>query len=1120
MRKYLIVGAILATISVPAYAVGSLIVAAIAGSAWVAANAVAATAIAMAINMVVSAVVTYAFANQSQPNSSDMGGSAPPDQGNRLQVSPATDNKLPVIYGTAWVGGIITDLTITNDNQTLYYVLSLCEVTGTGGTADSITFGDIYYGGKKVTFAGDGHTVVSLTDESTGVVDTSVANKIAIYLYSNGSNNPANSTTSAITLLQNSGLSYQWDSSKQMTNCAFAIVKLTYSVTANVRGINQTKFQVTNSRTKPGDCFLDYLQNSRYGAALPVSQIDTATLTELNAYCDELFSYTNSSGGTSTQFRFRFDGVIDTARNVLANMQDMASSCDCIVKYNEVTAKWGVIVQKPTYTVAMALNDSNIISGMSITPLDIASSYNYIEAKFPDKSNQDAFNTANFDLAEIAPKLLFPNEPVNKFSVSLPLVNNNVRAQYIATRLLKAAREDLQVQFDAYYQGLQLEAGDIISLTNANYGWNNKLFRITKVVQTFNDDGSISVKLTVSEFNPSIWDDASITEFQPSPNTGIGDPTFFGNVPAPLIYAQYPTATNPYFSVLPYASDAGIIQYAEIWYSAYAHPTESQRYFAGTTAINSGGTPYIPGTQLPLVNLNNIPAGNWYIFSRMVNSLASSSYSPASALFNWEPTTTQFSYKYLCVAYADDAFGGGFDFNPRGKTHYGIYNSDSNSAPSDPSLYTWYNATPDFGIQVYFVYCNRTGRKFSFSTSFAAQAAATGSWVPTSTLDFDPTIWSALPDGINAIDLDVRTGQLISTGTTTVGTGEIAITNNMQGQVVAALQQYLNFGGAYTRTFTSSSLTVDIYGRVVGFEDPDAFYYSEQVFTATAGQTVFPVTRGTGYIPGQCLVFENGCLLSETEYTDSASNVTFATGRTAGSLITVESFKSVSSINLATTGTTGTGTTATISFMPRPNVPFTVGQSITVSGVTPTGYNGTYTVTACTTSSVSFASTTTGTQTVAGTIVLANPYYPSFTRTTVTVADQGTYDASAVGLQNGYELLFLNGTVMNAQDYDIQTQTISFIANATGDLDILQWSANNLGVPNGTPVNVDAYTVIGQTLYPFYYDPNAFNIYENGIQIVQDVDFTTATNTYTLADVPTTSSNILVQQTFARTGAA
>lgn len=69
---------------------------------------------------------------------------------------------------------------------------------------------------------------------------------------------------------------------------------------------------------------------------------------------------------------------------------------------------------------------------------------------------------------------------------------------------------------------------------------------------------------------------------------------------------------------------------------------------------------------------------------------------------------------------------------------------------------------------------------------------------------------------------------------------------------------------------------------------------------------------------------------------------------------------------IATTAASGTGSVATITFGTAFVHP--VGSSITVAGVTPTGYNGTYTVTASSAGSVSFANTTTGSQTVVGTI--------------------------------------------------------------------------------------------------------------------------------------------------------
>jgi len=69
----------------------------------------------------------------------------------------------------------------------------------------------------------------------------------------------------------------------------------------------------------------------------------------------------------------------------------------------------------------------------------------------------------------------------------------------------------------------------------------------------------------------------------------------------------------------------------------------------------------------------------------------------------------------------------------------------------------------------------------------------------------------------------------------------------------------------------------------------------------------------------------------------------------------------------ATTATSGTGTVATITYNST-NL-FSVGDTVQVSGVTPNGYNGIYLVTAVpATNQISFANTTTGAQTVAGTV--------------------------------------------------------------------------------------------------------------------------------------------------------
>jgi len=55
------------------------------------------------------------------------------NQGGRIQVPPASNNKIPVVYGSAYVNGVITDARlITTDqkkNDTMFYCIVLSETS-------------------------------------------------------------------------------------------------------------------------------------------------------------------------------------------------------------------------------------------------------------------------------------------------------------------------------------------------------------------------------------------------------------------------------------------------------------------------------------------------------------------------------------------------------------------------------------------------------------------------------------------------------------------------------------------------------------------------------------------------------------------------------------------------------------------------------------------------------------------------------------------------------------------------------------------------------------------------------------------------------------------------------
>jgi hypothetical protein len=1104
-----------------AYAIG-------ASAATITAMSIGYYALGFALNMIIASVISKALFSPSQPSFDGQTAGASPNLGNRQQISPATDNKLSVVYGTAYVGGTIIDLSISQDNQDLYYVLALSEVTGTEPVQNLsvFNFGNIYWGGKLVQFQGNGYTVASLLDQSTGLIDTTVDGLLEFYLYRDGSYNPTNSPFSAVDVMSNPYLVYQWDSSKTMTNTVFAIVHIKYNTDANLTGIQQTKFQITNSLENTGDVIYDYLLNTRYGGAIPPYQINLDSLNALTAYSNENFTYTPYTGGSTTQPRFKFNGVVVTSRTIMQNLQDMASCCDCLIKYSEMLGTWGVIVQSPNYEVAMALDDSNIISGITTNIMDIANSFNVAEVKFPDNTAQDTFASSIYDLAEIDPELLYPNEPVNQQSISLPLTNNSVTAQYLATRFLKSAREDMQLSFAINFTGLQLDAGDIVTVTNANYGWVNKLFRCMKVTQTFTDDGKITTNLNVSEFNPAVYDDTNITQFTPSPNTGIGSPTTFGTIYAPTISNAQVFATRPSFQVNVTSSSAGITQYAEIWYSAFSNPTLEQRIFAGTTVVQTAGNPYSINIAMPPVILTGISAGDWYFAVRMVNSLATSNFSSSSSVFKWRPQTFQYVSRYVNVVYADDINGGGFSLNPRNKYYYGLLNNTSATPSMVASDYQWYEATPEpFNSANYVLFSTRGNRICSFAVDNAVYLGIGGAFVPSESSVYDQTIWNGLEDGVNAIDLDARSGQVTKVGTSSTNSsdGILNVTNNTNGTMRVALQKFLNFGsGVYSKTVVPANLTIDVFGRVVGFTQEDDFFFTETNFTATASQTTFSVT----HIVGQILVFKNGVLLNTADYTETSTTVVLITGASVGEIITTLNMRAVSNVDFyePLEITIASATSNTVTYAQLPFQLINVGDELSF---TDTGVVTTFTVSGInySTKVISFSDTLSGA--TAGLPIFRfraqSANYPPFSRFTVNFSATSSYTPTTFLINSGFEQIYVNGSQFNEIDYNLADNLLDgFPSAVTGTVDIIQFSANNLGVPCSNITNTVVYSETGVTTYIFASNPLAMEVYANGVLLIKGVsfDYTASNVNFILNTAFSNNFTLLNQQTFARIGSA
>lgn len=1112
--------------------VGTLIVSAIAGvsTAAVAASAWL-TAAAFAVNFAVSSLLSRAFAPS-------IGGSAGQavDNGVRQQVPPSSTNSIPIVYGDAYMGGSFVDAALSSNAKTMYYVMAISHISPNGQFIFDQT--DMYWGDRRITFDETDQTqVVSLTD-SAGNVDTKISGNLFIALYKSteaGVITSANGASLPSTYMGGSDLpaELRWAASnRQMNGLAFAIVKMNYNRDAETTSMQTLTYSVSHylngvGAAKPGDVWYDYITNEKYGSAMPADLVNAASATALNTYSDGLIPYTETGTGTLTQPRYRINGVLDTGQSCLNNINAIMIVCDSWNQYNAALGQWSIVINKEA-SVAYAFDDDSIVGEIRVSAYDITSSVNQIEAEFPSGQNRDQ---SDFVYYETPPELLYPNEPINKQSVQFAMTNDSVQAQYLATRILEQAREDLIVSFSTAYVGIQVDAGDVVTVTNSSYGWTNKPFRVMRVSEVSLPDGNLGASFELNEYNAQVYDDQDITKYVPAPNTDLPDPSFFGTVPAPTVVSSFPSAAIPSFNVQPSMGTASFATYAEIWYSAFATPTSTQLFLGGTTSLPSNGVPFAVGQTLPTVNLV-IPAGDWYLFARLVNPIATSQYSAASTVFSWKPTTFQYTQRYIAVAYADNATGtSGFSFSPRNKSYYGLYNNTTANGGTDPTLYTWYLSPVNFGTSTdnYLLFANRTNRKFSFNVGAAGYVNLGGSFVPSETSVYDSTVWSALVDpasGIQSfIDLDQSTGQVIVNGFSSPNQndGFLSITNNTNGQMRVNLQQFLNFGAnVYTKSFTAATLTVDVYGRVVGFLEQDEFFYTETVYTATAAQTTFSNTHTVGWI----LVYRNGVLLDRTEYSETSTTVVMTTACTAGEVIVIFYMRGVSASAsyVQTNMTIASSTTNTITYNNAPWQVVNVGDKLTFTDTgTPTQYTvqSINTTTKVITFTTSIAGATAGNQVFIARAAGSN--YLPFSIYTVNLSAATSYTPTEWAIQNGAESIYVNGVQINEIDYNITGLSIDgFPAPLTGLMTIVLFAPNNLNVPASNVVNVTAYSTAGQTTYPFTSNPLALEIYANGALLAQGAsyDYTASTANYILTTAFDNNATLLNQQTFARDGAA
>jgi hypothetical protein len=510
------------------------------------------------------------------------GGGGTQDQGVRVQLPPATENKIPIIYGRAFQQPIITDARISADNKVMTYVLTLSELTQTG----SYTFNAVYWNDQKLNFDTDGFTVIS-SDLPDGTTSTTFANLIKVYVFAGGSgsvfNEPiaggANPGVNAYDLV---GESFDY----AMTDLVFAVIQLTYDSAKGVTGLPTMTFDVTNSLSNPGEVWVDYLTSTRYGAGIILGNIDEdsatgADPTSLKNISDEIPTnqYENDGITTSTQARYVINGILNTGDTVKNNIDRINLASSSWTTFDHKEGKWKIVVNRAAtnqeITDAFVFDDDNIIGEISLTSTNLEDLYNQVEVQYANKNSRDQ---SDYYKSSIDPAMRNDLEPDNSMRMRLDLVNNKIHAGRIGDIELLQSRYDLIISFTADYSALVCEVGDVVKVTNPIYNFNNKLFRITRVRETEGEDGTLACEITALQYDADIYGDEFQEDGPDKPLSDIAPIISTTGLP-PLVNL---TATNIQTTVTEFVEISAVV-------SATSYPIDSVDIYA-KPVYDVGGT--------------------------------------------------------------------------------------------------------------------------------------------------------------------------------------------------------------------------------------------------------------------------------------------------------------------------------------------------------------------------------------------------------------------------------------------------------------------------------------------------------------------------------------------------
>ena len=415
----------------------------------------------------------------------------------------------------------MTFLHSTDDNERLHQLITLA-----GHEVNSI--GQVYLDDVAVTVT------------SNTVSDTKYEDLVDVY-----TGVGSTSGDSALQSALQTNTSSKWTSDHKQTGRAKLYTRFKYdgdvfsgslpNVTAVVQGkkVYDPRSTTTAYSNNSALCIRDYLTNSSYGLGEPASRINDTNFNAQANICDE--NVTLTAGGTEK--RYTCNGTFNTDQTPSEVLAALLSSCAGKLTYQG--GQWNLYVGAYA-TPSITFDESDADGGLQVTTqVSRRELFNGARGVYTEPDN--LYQPTDFPVVKSSSALTEDQSEEIFKDFDFQFTTSSATAQRLAKIELQKIRQQITVLMPVSLKnGMRVQVGDNVYVTNSRMGWTNKVFNVEEWKFAQRGEGeelTLGVDLVLRETASTVFDWASSEEssVDAAPDTDLPNPF---NVAAPTSLSQ------------------------------------------------------------------------------------------------------------------------------------------------------------------------------------------------------------------------------------------------------------------------------------------------------------------------------------------------------------------------------------------------------------------------------------------------------------------------------------------------------------------------------------------------------------------------------------------------------